>query len=267
MTQQRTIKNWGDFIDIADKLLDVGPPTKTHYLFRGQSDASWNLTPSFHRDAKPSKLSAKQLLEIEKAALTEFRAQAHHFLSPNILNATTDVLAWWTIMQHHGAPTRLLDWTTSAYVAAYNACTQNLDKAGAIWVLHAYSLEQEMKTRYGFTGLPDSDNQIAEFFLEEDAPPVIVTFERLNKTDRMVAQQGVFSVCRSVSAVQHEILDAVLSEKSDITRFIKLLVPAEMKAAFLRRLRAMNVTASSLFPGIDGLGRSINELIKLCALT
>jgi FRG domain len=72
MTQQRTIKSWGDFIDIADTLLDVGPPTKTHYLFRGQSDATWDLTPSFHRDAKPSKLSARQLLEIEKAALKEF---------------------------------------------------------------------------------------------------------------------------------------------------------------------------------------------------
>jgi hypothetical protein len=58
MTQQRTIKSWGDFIDIADTLLEGGPPTKTHYLFRGQSDATWDLTPSLHRDAKPSKLSA-----------------------------------------------------------------------------------------------------------------------------------------------------------------------------------------------------------------
>ena len=267
MTQQRTIKSWGEFIGIADTLLDVGPPTKPHYLFRGQSDATWDLTPSLHRAAKPSKFNARQLLEIEKAALKEFKAQAHLFLQPNMLNATSDVLAWWTIMQHYGAPTRLLDWTTSAYVAAYFACAQNLDKMGAIWVLHAYSLEQEMKTRYGFEGLPDSDKQTEEFFLEEDAPPAIVTFERGNKTERMVAQQAVFAVCRNVRVGQREILDAVLSETSAITRFIKLLVPAEMKAAFLRKLRAMNVTASSLFPGIDGLGRSINELIKLCALT
>jgi hypothetical protein len=54
-------------------------------------------------------------------------------------------------------------------------------------VLHAYSLEQEMKTRYGFEGLPDSDNQIEELFLQDDAPPVMVTFDRLNMTDRMMA--------------------------------------------------------------------------------
>jgi FRG domain len=238
MTQQVLIRDWNHFINFADRFLEAGPPTKTHYLFRGQSDASWSLTPSLHRDAKLSKLSARQLLEIEKVALKEFKAQAHLFLQPNMLKATSDVLGWWTIMQHHGAPTRLLDWTTSVYVAAYFACTQHLDKMGAIWVLHPYSLEQEMKTRYGFEGLPDSDKQTEEFFLEEDAPSVIVTFERGNKTDRMIAQQGVFSVCRKVSDFQHQILAAVLTENADMIRFIQLLLTWLQRAKVSRLERS-----------------------------
>ncbi len=52
-------------------------------------------------------------------------------------------------------------------------------------------------------------------------------------------------------------------ETNGATRLLKLVIEPELKADFLLRLRTMNVSANSLFPGIDGLGRSVRELVRL----
>ena len=46
----------------------------------------------------------------------------------------------------------------------------------------------------------------------------------------------------------------------------KWVIPAGLKLEFLRKLRAMNSAAHSLFPGIDGFGRSLAEVARLAAL-
>ncbi len=44
----------------------------------------------------------------------------------------------------------------------------------------------------------------------------------------------------------------------------KLIIPNQLKPDFLRHLRRLNITARSLFPGIDGFGRSVSELVRIC---
>ena len=51
--------------------------------------------------------------------------------------------------------------------------------------------------------------------------------------------------------------------RSSTHPFFKIVIDPQMKQEALRTLMRMNITASSLFPGLDGLGRSIRELIKL----
>ena len=103
------------------------------------------------------------------------------------------------------------------------------------------------------------------FFLSEEAPSVIHFLDRKLKTDRMVYQQGMFSVSRNIKDIQHGILTNALPENNGITKLVKLIIPAELKIEFLRNLHLMNVSANSLFPGIDGLGKSINEYVKIIA--
>ena len=150
------LNNWLHFAQIVDSL-DVGQGIKIAYGFRGQSDAQWQLQPTLLRELRPHVPSPEKALALEASAVSEFRSQAHLFLPSGELAKTKDTVSWWTVMQHHGAPTRLLDWTTSIYVAAYFAVNQNPDRDGAIWVIHIHSLHTAMEKEFGNIDLPGNE--------------------------------------------------------------------------------------------------------------
>ena len=84
----------------------------------------------------------------------------------------------------------------------------------------------------------------------------------------MTAQQTLFSLSRWVLADHGAIIGDAVSQEQGIGKpvhFCKVVIPRQSKLQFLRRLHQMNITGSSLFPGIDGLGRSLSELTKIAA--
>lgn len=78
--------------------------------------------------------------------------------------------------------------------------------------------------------------------------------------ERMIAQQGRFSIARS-PLTSHGDLIAKHMQHHRREFWCKWIVPKETKSEFLRQLRFMNITAAALFPGLDGLGRSVGEAI------
>jgi hypothetical protein len=84
--------------------------------------------------------------------------------------------------------------------------------------------------------------------------------------DRIVAQQGTFTVSVDVLADHGAVIDDVLAPTTgsgtDIT-YLKLILPANLKPEFMLHLRYMNIAAHSLFPGADGLGRSVADIIRI----
>ena len=163
-------------------------------------------------------------------------------------------------MQHHGAPTRLLDWCGSIYVAAYFAVTGSLELPGSIWLAHIHTVDSAMHESYGEGDFPSTQKEIEKVFLQTDPPPAIRFAGRLSNSDRMAAQQGFFSACRSVLGHPGEILAECTAKSDDKLVFRKIVIPSRLKNVFLRKLRSMNITANSLFPGLDGLARSVGEL-------
>lgn len=235
------------------------------YWFRGQSNSDWNLEPSFLRSSSGLGLSADSAVSLEREALKAFRSKAHLFVSPHLLEKVKTIPCWWALMQHHGAPTRLLDWTLSPYVAAYFAAQQDVAKnAGAVWCFCSGKLRQIFEREYD--ALPDFDSEEAPDWykgkLEELSEQWIVvplTFTYAS-SERIVAQQGRFTMCFKI----HQKHDCIIDQIGP--KYIRrLLIPHEKKPVFLLRLRDMNITGSALFPGVDGLGQSVRELVSLGA--
>ena len=257
-----TIVSWSQFLEIANRL-DVGPAPVRPYAFRGHGEATWELQPSLLRALRTLNATEAQALYLEERTIAEFRAQAHLHVPPNVFTTTTDIVSWLTLMQHHGAPTRLLDWSRSVFVAAYFAVIDCPDADGAIWVVHIESLHAKMQQTHGDVGFPKNEKAIREKFMQPNAPLVVTFVERKNRSDRMIAQQGTFSICQNVLGHHGHIMADALQGTDDNLHFAKLIIPARLKLSFLRKLRSMNITANALFPGLDGVARSVGELLRL----
>src|SRR5688572_11585564 len=74
--------------------------------------------------------------------------------------------------------------------------------------------------------------------------------------ERMIAQQGLFTVGSHLEMAHDDVIQRMLSHTVLVT-FGRWEIAAELKPKFLAHLRSMNITARSLFPGLDGFGKSI----------
>ena len=256
------VKSWEDFLLTVDALTKHPIDNKRH-IFRGHSDCSWTLQTTLSRSL-PEEANLEAALMIEKAALLQFKAVAHfHLPTPIIVHAdefTTKVVGWWTLMQHYGAPTRILDWTASPYVATYFAVKEFTDTDAAIFCLDSVrynkildNLNSEAHDLFSNDGI----------FADKSAPEYIYIIERGRLTDRMAAQQGVFTISKNILADHHDILEKTINNSDEKDILVKIVIPAKEKLYFLGKLRRMNITGQSLFPGADGIGKSISEMISL----
>jgi len=100
--------------------------------------------------------------------------------------------------------------------------------------------------------------------LEAQERAAVYFVRRPRETDRMATQQGHFSVSSQVLADHAALLHAAtVDTHPDNPQFFRFIVKPEQKLGFLRRLLAMNVTARALFPGVDGLGKTVEELVRV----
>ncbi|HEY4677800.1 MAG TPA: FRG domain-containing protein [Candidatus Angelobacter sp.] len=198
------------------------------WIFRGHSKASFTLIPSVGRWAKPASSRAKY----EKSLFDIFCREARgHF---NLSSLPADPWEWLSFAQHHGLPTRLLDWTLNPLVALYFAVVENRESDGQLFALHAV-LKASENTR---SGSPFSIDKPAKFY-----PNVV--------TPRIHAQEGVFVVCAEVESP----LDKSLPTAWQIEQFI---IPSAKKEDLRYELFRLGIHASSLFPDIGGLAARIS---------
>lgn len=237
---KKHVNDLSDFDSLMGLVTSAGPVTHTTFYFRGQADSAWGLRPSLAR-LLPASVSRTQGGDIELLASSEFRRQVHLHVDLRELPQSATSEDWWALMQHHYAPTRLLDWTASPFVAAYFAAEARWDCEGAIWMI-APALLKNCKG--------------------------VSVFRPSRPSLRMIAQQGQFLFADDLRSDLAELIPAAIADRlpeSENFALVKILIAAAVKPALLRRLRAMNVTAVSLFPGVDGLGRAANELARLSA--
>jgi hypothetical protein len=119
--------SWQEVVGAIDQLAGNNA---YEWLFRGHEQASWSLAPTLERFC-----SAAIRYRTERQLYDDFKSKAHLYTSH--LPSREDVLSWMAAMQHHGIPTRLLDWTYSPYVALFFAAAKRGEgDEAAIWAIH-----------------------------------------------------------------------------------------------------------------------------------
>jgi hypothetical protein len=128
-------------------------------------------------------------------------------------------------MQHHGVPTRLLDWTQSMYVAAYFAVESESDHDGAVWVVRRRTVQDAMRPVLK-DAFPLDDFRVP---WTHDAPPDLLQFVTpTRETDRMTAQRTLFTVSRGVPADHGAIIEHATNQQQGDgkpTLFCKVVIP------------------------------------------
>lgn len=105
-------------ISSVEKLIEQLNVLPNNFFYRGHANADWNLQSSLER-LIGDKWSVEEALKFEDFSLAQFRSKFHLYDHENV--KPDSKLAWLSIMQHYGVPTRLLDFTESPYVALYFA--------------------------------------------------------------------------------------------------------------------------------------------------
>src|SRR6266481_6164593 len=115
------------------------------WIFRGHREACWGLESTLERCLVARfGIPFSDLRSIEKSLIRSFQRGAHIYIADP--PAQDDTLEWMSLMQHFGAPTRLLDWTYSFYVAVFFAVENAFpDKPCAIWAINQLWLIENAK--------------------------------------------------------------------------------------------------------------------------
>ena len=242
------LSDWQQFMALTTQL--------DGWAFRGQQSAQWRLESSltrYMRDYMGDRLEWRQR---EERAIRVFRRKAHNFLAhPELLKDDLRCLA---LMQHHGAPTRLLDFTKSPFVAAFFALERATGDAAvyalntpALWNSRALPKANPSLTRDVID--PRVQDNFERYFFS-NANEIIWSGEPTEMDDRLVAQSGTFVVPGVIDKPLEAILNGYESEEELLH---KIVLPARIRMDAMKWLYRMNITNASLFPGLDGLARSI----------
>lgn len=221
---------------------------RSPFAFRGMGDVHQPLTTSLCR-------LGGDYAGLERHLLRNFRKYA-----PRTAVQQDTVWNWLAVGQHHGLPTRLLDWTFSPHVAMHFA-TSNLERFGCdgvIWTIDFVAahrllpdgLREELTEEGSDVFTVEMLHRRAaslEAFERLSAAEFVLFFEPPSLDDRIVNQFALFSVMSA--AAGH--LERWIADHPELVR--RIVIPAELKWEIRDKLDQANVTERVLLPGLEGL--------------
>lgn len=204
------------------------------WFYRGHADKDFQLVPKLCRlnEAKIDSFSSWE--EMESSLIGRFRREAEAF-APGKLYDEKD---WLALAQHHGLPTRLLDWTSNLMIAVYFAVTELPDIDGCVWGL----------------GFPSTNNCHSESTIYSKVKTLwqnpFIHFPK-HLSSRIVNQGGCFTV---------HVDDVPLDEDArckEIMAFEKIIIPSSAKRRIRQSLYDLGIHDSFVYPGIEGISKRL----------
>jgi hypothetical protein len=247
------VKHFASWPDLREELTN---PAYRGWGFRGHANAEWKLYSSLSRRLNDFGVHPEAWPEQEARCLRIFIRKAHLFLAH--VPPETDQFQWLALLQHHGGPTRLLDFTWSPFVALYFALESALTDA-AVWALDFRQIWKAMPKRVGLSPRRLNECDLRESnaywrYYHPNTKAFVYQGEPQVMNQRLIAQSGTFAV----PGVLDRPLEAVLEEYRWPTPLaVKLTIETKrVRDAAMQFLYQMNMTDATLFPGLDGLARS-----------
>lgn len=254
------------------KALDTHP-MKPDYIFRGQADSGWELTPSIHRNSR----TKPHIRDFGEKLTEEFEKK---WLLPSP-ESHSKMLHWHrhilSICQHYRIPTPLLDWTIDWRVAVFFAIEGYSEESikydncdGAIWFLNRAKVEKKLSALCAAKECKNYEHiskGIGKFSLTTceykwpNCNPIF--FMNAGITDlRMLVQGSVFSYCIEHVDDQCNCICEILGNESKAC-FKKYIIPKELKNKFRIDLQKY-VPQDKIYPNIsdDWFNKITDEIIQ-----
>ena len=229
-------------------------------VYRGMGDSGARLLTRLDRlgGIEPPHTKAS----LESHVLRNFLRYGRPFL-----NAKQE--RFWELMvvaEHHGLPTRLLDWTHSPIVAAHFATLQPAPESERIiWKLDW----KKMHERFGlrpFTFLVEDLDEVLEkrgfkdgwSFLDARIPPeqqFVCLLDPPAVTGRIAVQSGAFTL----SSAKDKALDEILDQAGIAEALMRFVIPKESAGYIRDQLDLCTVDERRLFPGLDGIAAELRR--------
>jgi len=236
------------------------------WIYRGQKDSKEGLKTTLERACENYglRLLPNDAKRIEERLLREFQRKYHHY-SQHIPDSG-NTLEWLSLMRHYGAPTRLLDFTYSFYVAAYFAL-EEAEKDCAVWAINTEWAVEESKAK--FTKGTAAWRFLKEFITHEKEKAFKKVFMRADHkkfacpqnpfrlNERLTIQKGTFMCPGDVTSSFEENLRS-LSGSDKKQNIVKIIIPHRFRRHILDILDGMNISRAALFPDLDGFAKSLN---------
>ena len=272
-----------DFIGQVHDLRDQWLPHTKELWFRGE-DASYQdtkLQPKLYRPVPGKGIrTVEESLEIEDKLYREFVRCARQLSEVNF----DDEWDWYFLTQHHGVPTRLLDWTDGALIALHFALrnkTAERDRP-LVWVLDPYWLNDtvlkphadraDAKARWDKFCILEKNSSNCEENDPEDWDRLYLTCDEDDRKEPLLATPkipllfDIEHITRRVAAQRSQmmIFGTEASWLFDLagmedSRFAMLCVEPKQIEQMKWDLRDAGVTESVIYPDLDGLGRELEQ--------
>jgi hypothetical protein len=252
------VRNWND---LQEKIFtgswdeSIGR-FRSPFVFKGHYDKNHELTTSLIRlNNNPA--------EIEKNLFRNFKKYAPR----NTVTEDNDWL-WLSVAQHHGLPTRLIDWSFSPYIALHFMCENiaHYDVDGVIWCVDfhgttAYlpddfkkALESENAKAFDVTILKSVCPRVRGLDkYHEDNGDFMVFFEPPSMDERIINQFALFAFMSGPDVLAND----WLNDHEDL--YFRLVIPAGMKWEIRDKLDQINITERMIYPGLDGLSKFLKR--------
>ena len=226
---------------------------------RGQERAEWPLIPKLYRGEPDD-------YQIEYEIREEFVTRAPALSDYTKPSENRELNNWesYFVMQHYGAPTRLLDWTESSLIALYFAVRSNSGNFhAAVWVLDAWWLNRTVIKRDEVIPpadpgtLPDDRKSVTawlpERFKKRARLPVLPVAVLPTHTIRRISAQRS---CFTIHGSEHDGFRK-LSNRSKRPRLVKIVIPSWEIQQIRRSLQSCGIDETAIFPDLEALGRAV----------